>query len=212
MGAACAAQATEVAWAQSCRLPVGGANTCRADFRPVRLVRGGEAFEVSFHMPPVMRGLLVLACDPGGGMAAAAGTLPAAADGLAVLQVGAAAPTLEEALPGGDIGNWAGRLIEAVCWANRRPACQGPVFLLGERCGGAAAIEAAAALGERVQALALLEARMDLVSRVALAVLAVPVLTLPGRRIGGLGASAFPEPAAVRILDWVNQGMEAHAS
>lgn len=211
MRAARAARATELAWTHACRLPDAGANPKRTDFRPVRLLRGREAFEVSFHMPPAMRGLLVLACDPCGGMAAA-DALPGAADGLAVLRVDAATQTTMAALTGEDIGNWAGRLIEAVCWAASRPACRGPVFLLGERCGGAAVIEAAAALGERVQALALLEARMDLASRVALALLAVPVLTLPGRLLGGRGTSAAQESAATRIRDWVKQGMEAHTS
>jgi hypothetical protein len=168
-------------------------------FRPVRLMRGREAFVAELSMPADAVGMLLVARDPADREGETGFALQCVTDGLGLLLVDSPDRALSANLPGFDaVGAWAGRLIEAACWAARHPTSQSrPVALLGTRVGGAAVIEAAAALGETARALVLVEARLDMASRVARALVASPTLALwTGREV---------EPVALQVQDWLRK-------
>ncbi len=86
-----------------------------------------------------------------------------------------------------DIGLLTGRLLAATRWAATRPATRAlPLGFFGASTGAAAALEAAAALGDGVQAVVSRGGRPDLASRVALATVTAPTLLLVGGRDSGV--------------------------
>jgi putative phosphoribosyl transferase len=82
-----------------------------------------------------------------------------------------------------DIGLLTRRLLAAAHWVATRPATRGlPLGLFGASTGAAAALEAAAALGQDIRAVVSRGGRPDLASRVALAAVTAPTLLLVGGR------------------------------
>lgn len=81
-----------------------------------------------------------------------------------------------------DIGLLAGRLVHAVRWARARPALFGlPVGLFGASTGAAAALVAAAELGEDVQAVVSRGGRPDLAGDLLASVRCPTLLVVGGR-------------------------------
>ena len=164
-------------------------------FRPLALARDQDHFEADLCVPEAAWGLLLLARDPDTG-AAAEWAHRLIAQGMGLLRVdppdeAPGARHAQEAV----IGPWAGRLIAAARWARTRSkVCDLPLGLLGMQRGAAAAIEAAAALDTAAGALLVLDARVDLASRAALALNRVPTLML----VSGRDATGSDPAAGMR--------------
>lgn len=181
-------------------------------FRPVRLMAGSDAFEIGLCVPESAKTLVLVAGDSRTTLQAGtemARSLVGA--GMAVMQVDAPERPSGAARGEADaIGQWAGRLIEAARWARTRALVWDmPQGLLGAGRGAAAAIEAAAALDGTVGALVVLEPRLDLVSRVALALNRAPTLVLvQGQSQPGWMPQAGPVECVLRRLPAAVGGRE----
>lgn len=177
------------------------------EFRPVRLMAGADVFEAGLCVHGSAKALVLVAHDPrsvlpGGqqGVDMASGLV---AEGMAVMQVDA--PDVIDGSQRNEadaIGQWVSRLTEAARWARTRAQVWDlPQGLLGTGQGAAAAFEAAAALDGAVGALVVLTPRMDLISRVALALNRAPTLVLmPGQMQPGWLPQSGPVECVVRRL------------
>lgn len=168
---------------------------------------GADAFEAGLCVPESAKALVLVAHDsrpvPSGGQQGVDMANSLVAEGMAVMQVDAPNVMAGSLRNEADaIGQWVGRLTEAARWARTRALVWDlPQGLLGTGRGAAAAFEAAAALDGAVGALVVLTPRIDLVSRVALALNRAPTLVLmPSQMQPGWLPQSGPIECVVRRL------------
>lgn len=153
----------------------------------VRIPAGEATIEGALAVPPHALGLVLFAHGSGSSRHsprnnAVAATLREA--GIATLLMDLLTPEEDgDYARRFDIGLLAGRLLAAARWVVVQPATHVlPLGFFGASTGAAAALEAAAVLGDAVQAVVSRGGRPDLASRAALAAVTAPTLLLVGGR------------------------------
>lgn len=151
----------------------------------VRIPTGEAAMEGALAVPPHAVGLVLFAHGSGSSRHSPRNNAVAAAlreAGIATLLMDLLTPEEDgDCVRRFDIGLLAGRLLAAARWAAAQPAARAlPLGFFGASTGAAAALEAAAALGDTVQAVVSRGGRPDLASRAALAAVTAPTLLLVG--------------------------------
>lgn len=157
----------------------------------VRIPAGQETIEGVLEIPPHAIGLVLFAHGSGSSRHSPRNNFVAAVlreAGMATLLMDLLTPEEDQDVERRfDIGLLTGRLLAATHWAATRPATHElPLGIFGASTGAAAALEAAATLGDGVRAVVSRGGRPDLASRVALATVTAPTLLLVGGRDFGV--------------------------
>jgi putative phosphoribosyl transferase len=178
---------------------------------PVRIAVGDALLEGALDVPAHAVGLVLFAHGYGSSRHSPRNNFVAAV----LREAGIGTLLVDLLLPGEerddarrfDAGLTAGRLLMAARWIATRPATRAlPLGLFGSSLGAAAALEAAAALGDEVRAMVLRGGRPDFASRVALATLTAPTLLLVGGKdigVARLNQNAYDQLGGEKALRFV---------
>lgn len=174
----------------------------------VRIPAGGATVEGALEIPDNAIGLVLFAHGSGSSRHSPRNNFVAAVlreAGIGTLLMDLLTPEEDRDVEHRfDIGLLTARLLAAARWAATRPATRElPLGFFGASTGAAAALEAAAALGNGVRAVVSRGGRPDLASRVALASVTAPTLLLVGGHDYGvveLNQQAYAQLQCVKEL------------